>query len=69
MSHNELHGQDIDPRETAEWLESLQAVIDSDGAERAHYLINQLVAQARHAGADLTYGLTTPYTNLALIHI
>lgn len=63
MSHNELHGQDIDPRETAEWLESLQAVIDSDGPERAHYLINQLVAQARHAGADLTYGLTTPYTN------
>jgi pyruvate dehydrogenase E1 component len=63
MSHNELHGQDIDPRETAEWLESLQAVIDSDGAERAHFIINQLVSQARHAGADLTYGLTTPYTN------
>ena len=30
---------DIDPQETSEWLESLTAVIDKDGNQRAHYLI------------------------------
>jgi pyruvate dehydrogenase complex dehydrogenase (E1) component len=34
---------DSDPLETQEWLESLQAVIESEGPERAHYLIEQLV--------------------------
>lgn len=63
MSQNKLHGQDIDPRETAEWLESLQAVIDSDGPERAHYIIDRLVAQARQFGARMPYGITTPYVN------
>ena len=30
---------DIDPLETSEWLESLSAVIEKDGNQRAHYLI------------------------------
>ncbi|GAB4199837.1 MAG: pyruvate dehydrogenase (acetyl-transferring), homodimeric type [Wenzhouxiangellaceae bacterium] len=63
MNQKEWQGQDLDPRETAEWLESLQAVIEADGPERAHYIINRLVASARHAGAHLPFGLTTPYYN------
>ena len=33
---------DIDPSETKEWLESLSAVLNSDGKERAQYIIRQL---------------------------
>ena len=31
------------PEETREWLESLAAVIDREGAERAHFLLDRLV--------------------------
>ena len=31
--------QDIDPTETREWTESLGAVINADGTERAHNLL------------------------------
>ena len=34
---------DIDPTETKEWIEALQSVLDQDGSERAHFLIEQLV--------------------------
>ena len=32
---------DIDPEETNEWIESLNSVIENDGAPRASYLIKQ----------------------------
>ena len=35
------NGADIDPIETKEWLESLDAVISKDGADRAHYLLKK----------------------------
>lgn len=63
MSQTELQNQDLDPRETAEWLESLEAVIESDGPERAHFLLDRLAEKARHAGARLPFGLNTPYLN------
>ncbi len=34
-----LEAQDIDPAETSEWLDSMQAVIEREGLERAHYLL------------------------------
>ena len=34
---------DIDPVETKEWLDSLSAVLQNDGSERAHFLIKQLI--------------------------
>ena len=34
---------DLDPQETTEWLEALQAVIEKDGPERAHHLLEHLV--------------------------
>ena len=37
---------DIDPLETNEWLESLSAVIEKDGNQRAHYLIKELINKA-----------------------
>ena len=54
---------DYDPQETQEWLEALESVLDNEGPERAHYLISQLITQARLAGADAPFGTTTPYLN------
>ena len=34
-----VNGGDIDPLETSDWLESLSAVIEKDGNQRAHFLI------------------------------
>ena len=54
---------DYDPQETKEWLDALESVLDNEGAERAHYLISQLIAKARQAGADVPFSATTPYLN------
>ncbi len=51
------------PEETREWLESLEAVIDREGAERAHFLLDKLVELARRSGAHLPFDLTTAYVN------
>ena len=54
---------DIDPLETNEWLESLSAVIDNDGSQRAHYLIKELINKAYMEGANIPYTQNTPYIN------
>ena len=54
---------DTDPQETQEWLESLQAVIQREGAARAHYLLEQLVDYTRRSGGHLPYDATTAYIN------
>ncbi len=55
--------QDLDPLETQEWLEALDSVLVNDGVERAHYLLEKLVAKARKSGANLPYSATTAYLN------
>jgi pyruvate dehydrogenase E1 component len=54
---------DPDPQETREWLESLEGVLRNAGPERAHYLIERLIDQARRSGIHLPYRLTTAYLN------
>jgi len=54
---------DSNPQETAEWLESLDQVIDQAGPDRAAYLLEQLTGRARTEGADLPIHLNTPYVN------
>ncbi|MFT5571920.1 MAG: pyruvate dehydrogenase E1 component [Cryomorphaceae bacterium] len=54
---------DIDAQETQEWVDALQSVIDADGSDRARYLLKELADAARQAGAQLPYGLNTPYIN------
>jgi pyruvate dehydrogenase E1 component len=58
-----------DPQETQEWLESLQAVIEREGPERAHYLIEQLVDYTRRSGGYLPYKATTAYINTIPPHL
>ncbi|MDX1645464.1 MAG: pyruvate dehydrogenase (acetyl-transferring), homodimeric type, partial [Thermoanaerobaculia bacterium] len=55
--------RDVDPQETQEWLDALEAVIEQDGPERAHFLIEALVDKARRRGAYLPYNATTAYLN------
>ena len=54
---------DIDPQETKEWLDALGAVLQRDGAERTHFIIEQLIHSARIAGVNLPYRNTTAYVN------
>jgi pyruvate dehydrogenase E1 component len=55
--------QDVDPDETREWIESLDSVLERDGIERAHFVLEQLVDHARRSGAHLPFDATTAYVN------
>ncbi|MGH8161047.1 MAG: pyruvate dehydrogenase (acetyl-transferring), homodimeric type [Gammaproteobacteria bacterium] len=55
--------KDLDPDETRDWLDSLRSVIAVEGRERAHYLIEKLIDQARRSGAYLPYTANTAYVN------
>ncbi|MDX8385555.1 MAG: pyruvate dehydrogenase (acetyl-transferring), homodimeric type, partial [Gallionella sp.] len=55
--------EDYDPQETQEWLDALDSVLKHEGADRAHFLISQLIDQARLAGDDMPISATTPYLN------
>ncbi|MDX6715233.1 MAG: pyruvate dehydrogenase component [Baekduia sp.] len=54
---------DIDPAETAEWVEALEAVLRNDGPERARELLEQVFADARLRGLHPAGDLSTPYIN------
>ncbi|MEW6775519.1 MAG: pyruvate dehydrogenase (acetyl-transferring), homodimeric type [Bdellovibrionota bacterium] len=55
--------KDADPLETQDWVSSLESVIEHEGIERAHYLLEALIDRARRAGANLPYKATTAYLN------
>jgi len=57
------NNEDIDPVETKEWLESLSAVLDNDGKNRAQFLIKQLIEHSYKEGSDLVLSRNTPYIN------
>jgi pyruvate dehydrogenase E1 component len=57
------NSEDIDPTETKEWLESLSAVLDNDGKNRAQFLIKQLIEHSYKEGSDLILSRNTPYIN------
>ncbi|SNR49013.1 pyruvate dehydrogenase (acetyl-transferring), homodimeric type [Puniceibacterium sediminis] len=54
---------DIDAVESQEWQEAIEDVILRDGPDRAHFLLDKAVQQARAAGATLPFSATTPYQN------
>jgi len=55
--------QDPDPRETREWIESIEAVIGAEGTGRAHQILEKLVDETRRAGGHLPFAPTTEYIN------
>ncbi len=54
---------DTDAQETQEWLDALSAVIQQEGPERAHYLIEKQIELARAAGISVPYSANTAYAN------
>jgi len=54
---------DIDPQETREWLEALDGVLEVEGPDRAHFLIEKLIDKARRSGAFLPFSANTEYIN------
>ncbi len=49
---------DADQQETREWMDALSAVIDKEGAERAHFLLEQLLEHARQNSIDTPFSAT-----------
>src|SRR3982075_466506 len=60
---------DPDALETQEWLDALDAVLDHEGQERAHYLLEKLVDKARRSGAYIPFSLNTAYLNTIPVHM
>jgi pyruvate dehydrogenase E1 component len=54
---------DTDSQETQEWIESLESVLEREGVERAHFLLEKLIDKARRSGAYLPYTANTAYLN------
>ena len=60
---------DPDELETREWLDALDAVIDREGPERAHFLLERMIDKARRSGANLGYDASTAYVNTIPPHL
>src|SRR6187431_129161 len=55
--------EDLDPVETQEWLESIDSVLRTHGADRAHYLLERVIDHTRRSGAYLPFKPNTAYVN------
>ncbi len=65
MTIDKFHYQipDVDPTETDEWLESLDAVIESDGQARARFLLSRMISHAKARNVEVPTSISTPYIN------
>ncbi len=55
--------EDNDNQETREWMYALSAVIEREGPERAHALLEQLLEHARQNSLDMPFSANTGYVN------
>ncbi len=60
---------DPDAMETQEWLDALESVLDQEGPERAHYLLERMVDLARRRGAHIPFSSNTAYVNTIPAHL
>src|SRR5688572_32117230 len=54
---------DVDPQETQEWLQALDSVLEVEGNDRAHFLLEKLVDKVRRNGAQIPFSANTAYIN------
>src|ERR1700733_15033704 len=54
---------DLDPRQTAEWLEALDQIVDEAGPDRVNFILDKLMERARDNGVDVPIRTTTDYVN------
>jgi pyruvate dehydrogenase E1 component len=56
--------QDIDPTETADWLEALTDVLgQTDGPARASFLLKTMAERMAQSGSQVPAAITTPFRN------
>jgi pyruvate dehydrogenase E1 component len=60
---SEINLNDINPEETLEWIDALDAVLEEEGSERAHFLLEKLIDNARRNGAHIPHSANTAYLN------
>src|SRR5213075_219199 len=60
---------DPDALETQEWLDALEAVLEREGPERAHFLLERLIDKARRSGAYIPFSANTAYLNTIPPHM
>src|SRR3990170_8750602 len=58
-----VNAPDVDPAETREWLEAFDALVETEGRERATFLLRKLLDHARVRRVPLPPVLNTPYKN------
>ena len=61
--HARPNGSDIDPEETQEWIDSINAVITKDGTDRASYLLKKIINESSKEGFSQSLTRITPYIN------
>jgi pyruvate dehydrogenase E1 component len=54
---------DLDPRQTAEWLEALDQIVDEMGPDRVNFILDKLMDRAKENGVDVPVRTTTDYIN------
>jgi pyruvate dehydrogenase E1 component len=65
LAHAQSSATEVDDAllEEQEWLEALEAVLDREGPERAHHLLERLIDLARRSGAYIPFSANTAYVN------
>ncbi len=54
---------DLDPAQTADWIESISAVAERQSPMRLRFLVRRLIDHARGLGVDVPLLVQTPYIN------
>src|SRR6202049_4391886 len=54
---------DVDPQETQEWLDAIDGVLEHEGPDRAHFLIEQVIDKSRRSGAYVPFSANPAYIN------
>ncbi len=54
---------DTDPEQTQEWVDSLDAIVDSQGRTRAQFLLTKLLMRAQETQVSFPATVSTPYVN------
>ncbi len=65
LAHAQSSATEVDDAvlEEQEWLEALEAVLDREGPDRAHHLLERLIDLARRSGAHIPFSANTAYVN------
>ena len=63
QTNQHLLQNDSDPEETRDWIDSIESIIEIEGPERAHFILEKLIDKARRSGAYLPFSANTAYVN------